>query len=124
MFHDCSLNHKTKVFRDKNGTLQDLQITTRMMKFILAFKLVRKLPASFQPVQHKLLEDISNAFYNPQIEYKDLVQKAKERTLYQGYSNEFSEMPMKWKSDPKEEKGNVTEGKNAKSKNPNVSKQS
>ena len=84
------------------------------MQFISAFKLVRKLSAIFYPVQHNLLEDISNAFYNPRTEYKDVVQKVKERALYKGFTNEFSEMLIKDKSDPKEEKGNANAGKNAK----------
>ena len=39
-------------------------------KLVIAGAVVRNLPTTFHPVQHKLLEDISNAFYNPQIGIK------------------------------------------------------
>ena len=79
MFHDNSLNHKNKLFREKDGSLQDLRVAKRSMKLISAFKLIRNLPEKFDPIQHELLDDIANAFFNPKIEYEELIQQAKER---------------------------------------------
>ena len=47
------------------------------MKIMSAFKMIRKLPEAFKPVRQELLNDILNAFFDPTIEYENLIREAK-----------------------------------------------
>jgi len=56
-----------------------------------AFKLVRQLPDTFEPVKQRLLDSISNAFFDPKIKYEDLVQEAEKTAKANGQLSIFSE---------------------------------
>ena len=91
IFHEDNLNNKNKVFRHENGSIKDFEMNKNSMKIMSAFKLVRQLPETFEPIRQNLMNDMSNAFYNPEITYASLVKEAEKRAKATGQMNIFSE---------------------------------
>ena len=63
-----------------------------------AFKLIKELPETFEPIKQKLLNDMSNAFFNPEILYEDIVKEAEEEAKERGQTVIFSETKIKKQS--------------------------
>ena len=56
-----------------------------------AFKLIKELPETFEPIKQNLVNDMSNAFFNPEILYEDIVKEAEEEARTKGQMVIFSE---------------------------------
>ena len=73
-----------------------------------AFKLVRQLPDTFEPVKQRLLDSISNIFFDPKIKYEDLVQEAKKTAKANGQLNIFSEKKIPKQTAKTTQKNSIT----------------
>jgi len=91
IFHEDKLNNKKNVFRSEDGSIKDFEMNKNSMKIMSAFKLIRQLPETFEPIRQNLMNDMSNAFYNPEITYASLVKEAEKRAKATGQMNIFSE---------------------------------
>ena len=83
------------VYKNENGSIKDFEMNKKSMKIMSAVKLIEKLPETFEPVKQKLLNDMSNAFFDPEIQYENVVKEAEEEAAYRGLTVIFSETKIK-----------------------------
>ena len=94
-FHETNLNSKKMIYKNKTGDLKDFQMNKKTMKIMSAVKLIKRLPGNFEPLKHDLLSDMSDAFFNPEINYEDVVNTAELRAKERGHTMLFSEIKIK-----------------------------
>ena len=94
IFHEDKLNNKNNVYRNENGSIKDFEMNKKSMKIMSAFKLVRQLPETFEPIKQNLLTSMSNAFFNPELKYANLVKEAEKGAEANGQMNKFSEQKI------------------------------
>ena len=48
------------------------------MKLMSAFNLIKELPDKFDPLKHEIMSDMSNAFFDPETSYEEVIEKAEK----------------------------------------------
>ena len=95
IFHENNLNNKSNVYKNENGSIKDYEMNKKSMKIMSAVKLIEELPETFEPVKQKLLNYMSNAFFDPEIPYEDVVKETEEEAANRGLTVIFSETKIK-----------------------------
>ena len=86
------------VYKNENGSIKDYEMNKKSMKIMSAVKLIEELPETFEPVKQKLLNDMSNAFFDPEIQYENVVKEAEDEAACRGLTVIFSETKIKQQS--------------------------
>ena len=58
IFHENNLNNKSNIYKNENGSIKDFEMNKKSMKIMSAFKLVRQLPDTFEPLKRRLFDSI------------------------------------------------------------------
>ena len=83
------------IYKSEIGEIKDFEMNKKSMKIMSAVKLIKDLPSNFEPLTHELLNDMSNAFFNPEIKYEDVVREAELTARERGHTMLFSEIKIK-----------------------------
>ena len=90
-FHDTNLDSKKMVYKSEVGELKDFEMNKKSMKIMSAFTLIKELPSEFDSMKYELLNDMSNAFFDPEVKYEDVVKEAESKAKERGQTMLYSE---------------------------------
>ena len=84
-FHDTMLNSKKMIYKSENGEIKDYKKLKAAMKMQSAFNLLGELPEKFDALKNEILTDMSNAYFDQDITYEEVVEKAEKRIQKRGF---------------------------------------
>ena len=61
------------------------------MKIISAVTLIKNLTSKFDEIKYELQNDMSNAFFDPEVRYEDVIEETEKKTRKRGQTMLYSE---------------------------------
>merc|ERR1711874_389911 len=83
-FHNAILNSKKMMYKNESGEIKDYVKHKESMKMQSAFNLLKELPDKFDALRHEIMTDMSNAFFDPETNYEEVIEKAEKRIKERG----------------------------------------
>ena len=90
-FHEINLNSKKMIYKNEVGEIKDFEMNKKSMKIISAVTMIKELPSKFDEMKYELLNDMSNAFFDPEVRYEDVIQETENKTKKNGQTMLYSE---------------------------------
>ena len=99
------------VYKSKVGELKDFEMNKKSMKIMSAVKLIKNLPSKFDELKYELQNDMSDAFFDPEVKYEDVIKatenKARERGQIMLYSEtKITKKHNNWQQQPPDNSDN------------------
>ena len=100
-FHEINLDSKKMVYKNEIGEIKDFETNKNAMKIISAVKLIKSLPSRFDELKNELESDMSNAFFDPEIKYEDVIKTTENKVKERGQIMLYSETKITKKQSKK-----------------------
>ena len=90
-FHEMNLNSKKMAYKNESGEVKDYEMHKKSMKILSALKLTKQLPDKFSEIKYDLETNMSDAYYNPEIKYEDIIKEIERKIISRGQFMLYSE---------------------------------
>ena len=90
-FHETNLDSKKMIYKNKMGELKDFEMNKKSMKIMSAVTLIKNLPSEFDEIKYELQTDMSDAFFDPEIKYENVIEETEKKIKKRGHTMLYSE---------------------------------